>query len=278
VFALQTLQSLPPLVQAGLLGFERGVSGLFAVEYFLRWYSIGRVECLFTRSMLIDFCAVILPLGLLSAQSQNQFIGLLLRGLRFTRVFQLQRLMEDEEVRVFFPSVSDSRIRIANVFLTVFTLLYLSAGFFYEVEHATNPQVTDMFTSLYYSCEVLFTLGTGDITASTTAGRTVTIFTVVTGAVLIPLQLSEIVSVAMQDQSRPPQSETPLALDSSQKEPVSVCLDPASISSLTAAALVFDLNQECASCRLRVHQNDARFCRNCGARLSASACVDGSEL
>jgi voltage-gated potassium channel len=272
VFALQTVESLPPLAQSVLVGFERGVSGLFAVEYFLRWYSIGRVEVLFTRSMLIDFFAVIMPLGLLSAQSQNQFIGLLLRGLRFSRVFQLQRLMEDEEMRKFFPTVTESRIRIANVLLTVFTIIYMSAGMFYEVEHEANPGITDMFTSLYYSCETLFTLGTGDITPVTIAGRFVSVATVLIGAVLVPLQLSEIVSVAMQAQSRPdPISSPPPPPQSALPTPLATRSSPAFASPSPVG--VFNLNAECENCSLRVHQFDARFCRNCGAGLSPAAAV-----
>jgi hypothetical protein len=105
------------------------------MEYFLRWYSVGlKPAFLLTRTMLIDFCAILLPLGLASSpliSGQDQFGGLFVRALRFARVFQLQRVMEEEEMYNIFGDVPQSRKRLLNVFLTVFTLIYVSAGLFY---------------------------------------------------------------------------------------------------------------------------------------------------
>lgn len=133
VFALQTL-NFTGLAERLLWGYERGVSSLFAVEYFLRWYSVGlKPQFLLTRCMIIDFCAVLLPLAFSAASypNQDQFGGLFFRSLRFARVFQLQRVMEEEEMRNIFGDVPESRARIANVVLTVFTILYISAGLFH---------------------------------------------------------------------------------------------------------------------------------------------------
>jgi Ion transport protein len=133
VFALQTLnlQGWPGTV---LLGYERFVSALFVSEYFLRWYAVGfNPRFLLTRAMLVDFCAIILPVGLAGwlHTNENEFAGLFVRALRFARVFQLQRVMSDEEMTNIFGNVPQSRIRIANVLLTVFNIIYVSAGLFY---------------------------------------------------------------------------------------------------------------------------------------------------
>lgn len=133
VFALQTL-NFTGLTENLLWGYERAVSSLFAVEYFLRWYSVGlKPRFLLTRCMIIDFCAVLLPLALSLAfyPRQDPFEGLFVRSLRFARVFQLQRLLEEEELKNIFGDVSESKARIGNVVLTVFTILYISAGLFH---------------------------------------------------------------------------------------------------------------------------------------------------
>jgi hypothetical protein len=133
VFALQTL-NLHGWPGAVLLGYERVVSALFVTEYFLRWYAVGlNPRFLLTRAMLIDFCAIIVPVGLAGwlHTTEDEFAGLFVRALRFARVFQLQRVMSDEEMTNIFGNVPQSRIRIANVLLTVFNILYVSAGLFY---------------------------------------------------------------------------------------------------------------------------------------------------
>lgn len=133
VFALQTV-GFGGFVEALLFAYEKAVSSLFVVEYFLRWYSVGlKPQFLLTRTMIVDFCAVLLPMGLAMApySGQDQFSGLFVRALRFARVFRLQRVMDEEEMYNIFGAVPESRKRLANVFLTVFTLLYVSAGLFY---------------------------------------------------------------------------------------------------------------------------------------------------
>lgn len=119
-----------------LVGYERVVAALFVGEYFLRWYSVGlRPGFLLTRTMLIDFFAVIVPIGLSVAAFESggfgEFGALFVRALRFTRVFQLQRVLGEEEFYAILGDVPASRKRLINVLLTVFTLIYVSAGLFY---------------------------------------------------------------------------------------------------------------------------------------------------
>jgi hypothetical protein len=106
--------------------------------------------------------------------------------------------------------------------------------------------------------------------------------TVLIGAVLVPLQLSEIGAAALQAQREAgaqPASSTPERLLDKPTNVVTAELP----SKGPGAALVsrdemieevhlqiaqFDMDAECSRCHLRVHQHDARFCRNCAALLT----------
>jgi hypothetical protein len=45
------------------------------------------------------------------------------------------------------------------VLISVISLVSISAGLFYEVEHKVNPTIPDAFTALYFSIETITTVG-----------------------------------------------------------------------------------------------------------------------
>lgn len=146
------------------LFLENAIASLFTAEYFLRWY--GRnlsPRYLLSKLMLIDLVAI-LPLLLHSVDST------FLRLLRITRIFRLQRTMSDEWSDLF-GDMTAAQIRLANVALTVLSIIYVSAGCFYEVERDVNPQILNFFDAFYYSTVTLFTVGFGDIAPLTSLGR-----------------------------------------------------------------------------------------------------------
>lgn len=142
-----------------------------------------------------------------------------------------------------------------------------------------------MFSAFYWAVNTLFTVGPGDIVPITSSGRIVSVATVVAGAVLIPLQLSEIVAATVQARNESngnasrSSKETPNSLT---KTPANSEADPTDGLTFVQQSLppplaasgidkvhddAFDYDAECRHCHLRVHQRDARFCRNCGAGL-----------
>lgn len=96
----------------------------------------------------------------------------------------------------------------------------------------------------------------------TVPGRVVSTATVLIGAVLVPLQLSEIAQAAMQAQFESGEVSPSKAPSEPQTRDVPVALPPERIEAL------FDAGMECRRCHLKVHQTDARFCRNCSALLA----------
>lgn len=173
VFALQTIDMGPALVRA-FGAYEQNISIFFLMEYFARWYGKGlSPRFLWSRGMLIDFIAVA-PLGFSFA---DQSEALFVRVLRLSRILRLQRVVMDSEGgKEMMESMSQIQVRLASIGLSLFSLLYVSAGLFFQVEKDVNPEVSNFFDALYFSTITLFTVGFGDVTPLTSLGRTSKLF------------------------------------------------------------------------------------------------------
>eukprot|EP00177_Eucheuma_denticulatum_P007580 GFKZ01013796.1.p1 GENE.GFKZ01013796.1~~GFKZ01013796.1.p1 ORF type:complete len:364 (+),score=23.78 GFKZ01013796.1:101-1192(+) len=188
-FALQTLNVTPIVLQA-FRSYESNLTVVFLLEFFARWYGKGlSPRYLLTRNMILDFIAVA-PLGFaVTDQSEALFV----RILRLSRILRIQGLvMDSESGKEMMENMTAVQIRLANVGLSLFSLLYVSAGLFYQAEKGVNPAVQNFFDAFYFSTITLFTVGYGDVTPLTGYGRSITVLTVLTGAVLVPFQLSEV--------------------------------------------------------------------------------------
>lgn len=188
-FALQTVDVGPALHQA-FQSYESNLSIVFLIEYFGRWYGKGlSPRYLLTRGMILDFIAVS-PIGFaVTDQSEALFV----RILRLSRILRIQRMMMDTEGgKGVMDGMTNIQIRLAGIGLSLFSLLYVSAGLFFQVEKDVNPAVQNFFDAFYFSTTTLFTVGFGDVTPLTSLGKTITVMTVLTGAVLVPYQLTEI--------------------------------------------------------------------------------------
>lgn len=118
--------------------------------------------------MLLDFIAV----SPLAFDVADQSEALFVRILRLSRILRVRDLILDSESgRVMVESMTIAQIRLANVVLTLFSLLYVSAGLFYQVEKDINPAVQNFFDALYFTVVTLFTVGFGDITPLSSAGK-----------------------------------------------------------------------------------------------------------
>lgn len=168
VFALQTIDVGPALHQA-FVSYEKNLSVFFLLEYFSRWYGKGlSPRFLLSRGMLIDFIAVA-PLGFtVTDQSEALFV----RILRLSRILRIQRVvMDTDRSAEVMGSMTNIQISLARIGLSVFSLLYVSAGLFFQVEKDINPNVLNFFDALYFSTITLFTVGFGDVTPLTSWGR-----------------------------------------------------------------------------------------------------------
>ena len=102
----------------------------------------------------------------------------ILRTLRFLRSYQLlSRLRIDFP---YFRTHEDVIIAIAN--FAVF--LFVTTGFVYETQHATNPGIQNYADALYFTVTALTTTGFGDITLQGTTGRLISVSIMIFGVTL----------------------------------------------------------------------------------------------
>lgn len=102
----------------------------------------------------------------------------ILRTLRFLRSYQLlSRLRIDFP---YFRTHEDVIIAIAN--FAVF--LFVTTGFVYETQHATNPGIQNYADALYFTVTALTTTGFGDITLPGTTGRLISVAIMIFGVTL----------------------------------------------------------------------------------------------
>lgn len=217
--------SLSPALRARLWQLEVAIAVVFLVEYVLRLYGAAdRLEEFSNPYTVIDLIAIfptflVLFLPGVTAVANVGF----LRVVRVVRVLRFYRFTQDAEF--FFGTISDNALRAVKLLLTVLVLLFVSAGLFYSMEHAVNPEVATFGDAFYYVVVTLSTTGFGDIIPVTTAGRWVTVAAILVSIIVIPWQASRIVR------------------EWSRTEKVDVT---------------------CPNCGLSSHDRDASHCKACG--------------
>jgi voltage-gated potassium channel len=178
---------------------ELTVAGVFVVEYVLRLYGAkDRLDEATNPYTVVDLVAVVPTLAVAVAPDATVAADIaFLRALRVVRVLRFYRFTRDEEF--FFGTVTVGTLRAVKLLLTVLTVLFVGAGLFYSVEHAANPNVDAFGDAFYYIVVTLTTVGFGDITPTTVAGRWVTVSAILGGVILIPWQASKIVKAWTSD-------------------------------------------------------------------------------
>ncbi|WP_158055374.1 ion transporter [Halorussus halophilus] len=204
---------------------EVAIAVVFLVEYLLRLYSApDRVAEFFDVYAMVDVASVLptFAVVLVPGVSTAATFGLLRLG-RVLRVLRFFRFTKDEEF--FFGTVSVGTLRAMKLLLTVLTIFFVYAGFFYNFENATNPGIENFGDAFYFAVVSLTTVGFGDIVPTTRAGRWVTVSAILVGIILIPWEASKIVR------------------EWSHKDKVNVT---------------------CPNCGLAYHDRDASHCKACG--------------
>ena len=197
---------------------------IFTVEYILRLWSAEQPrQFLFSFFGFIDLLSV---LPLLVGWIDIRF----LRVFRWFRILRIVRFWKIEK-RLLGLEAEDS-IVFVRIFLTLFTLIFVYAGLIYQVEHQVNgDRLTNFFDAFYFVVVTMTTVGYGDVTPLSQAGRIMTVLMIFTGVLFIPWQLSELIGQVVKTSSL--------------------------------------VEQKCSNCSLSRHDPDALFCKQCGTSLKA---------
>jgi len=201
----------------------------FIVEYVARLYAAeNRAKQLVDVYSIIDLIAILPTLSMifLPLIGITLDIGFIrfIRAFRTFRIFRFLRFTADGDF--FFGSITPQLLKVTRLFLTILMIFFISSGLFFYVESNLNPDVKNFGDALYFTIVALTTVGFGDITPLSDAGKWVTVLMILSGIFLIPLQISQIVKEWVRMATK--------------KEVV------------------------CPKCGLRFHDEDASHCKSCG--------------
>jgi len=209
---------------------EWAITVLFTVEYALRLLSV-RMPLAYALSFfgLVDLLAVMPTYASLVFSGAHSLLVIrALRLLRIFRVLKLGRYVGESEV--LWRALRASRRKIAVFLLAVLMIVVIVGAVMYVVEGERNGFVS-IPVAMYWAIVTLTTVGYGDLAPQTALGRGIAALLMILGYGIIAVPTG-IVTVEMADASRG-QSST----------------------------------QACRACASEGHATDARFCKDCGARL-----------
>lgn len=195
---------------------------IFVGEYLIRfWCAEAKISFLFHPLSIIDLVAII-PFFLWSTN---------IRFIRIFRWFRVLRLIRFINLKIyFFHITTEDGVIFGRILFTIFTIIFVFSGLIYQVEHWVNPENFRTFwDAVYFSVVTMTTVGFGDVTPISEAGRLMTLLMILTGIIFIPWQLGDL------------------------------------IKQLLKAANKVD--KPCASCGWSFHDADAQFCKICGSKL-----------
>ncbi len=165
-------------------------------EFVLRLYAAEkRLKHLKQWYTIIDFLSILPTVVSWFLPTQRIAFFITLRVLRLLRVFRFLRFLETREF--FFGSVADYALRVIRLITTVGILFFITSGLIYTVEHEVNDKIISFGDAFYFTVVTLTTVGFGDITPATEAGRIITAFMILTGIVVIPWQAGQVIKVGL---------------------------------------------------------------------------------
>jgi len=202
--------------------FDTAILIIFSFEYLIRfWCAKSKIKFIFSIFSLIDLMAI-LPL----------FVGFMdIRFIRIFRWFRLLRLFRIFEVQIDFLRLQkEDGVILARILLTLFSIIFVYSGLIYQVENQINSEnFSNFLDAFYFSVVTMTTVGYGDITPLSGAGRLLTLLMILTGIALIPWQVGDLVKQLVKTANK--------------------------------------VEKTCSGCGLSVHEADANFCKICGSQV-----------
>ena len=224
-----------PLAGYSLLSYQTGeylFTFIFTVEYLLRLLvSQHRTRYLFSFFGMVDLITL-LPLYILwlwpEITVEYLTVIRLLRVLRLLRVVKVLRYVDSASL--IWETLYSARRKLLLFLGMVMILLCLSGGMMYVIEGPEHG-FTTLPVSVYWAVVTMTTVGYGDITPHTTAGRILASLLILTGYSMIAI--------------------------------------PTGVMSAYMTEIMQRRRKylRCPSCKNTEHIDNAHFCQRCGASL-----------
>lgn len=171
--------------------FELITITIFTLDYVIRFYiAQKKLAYVFDKYSIIDIIAIV-PTILLFTYSTNL---LFLKAFRILKVFKIFSYIHlSSKNNTFFGKNIEHLVKVIQLVFIILVIFFVSSGLFYHVERDVNEKITTFGDAFYYTVVTLTTVGYGDITPASSAGRMVTVIMILSGVILIPWQASQIV-------------------------------------------------------------------------------------
>lgn len=202
---------------------------IFTVEYILRIYVVKKpVSYILSFYGIIDLLAI-LPGFFVLLFSGSQSL-LVIRAVRLLRVFRILKFSRYTSAgRTLMIALYRSREKIFMFISVIVTLVVIFGTIMYLIEGEENG-FTSIPVSIYWAVVTLTTVGYGDISPATGLGQFLASIIMIMGYAIIAVPTGIVTS----EMIRMPAIKN---------------------------------TQVCSNCMYDKHDNDARFCKKCGAKL-----------
>lgn len=182
------LESVDSLREShGVLFFtlEWVFTGLFTLEYVCRLWVVKR-RMAYARSFygLVDLLSI-LPAYIELLVPGSHYL-MTLRVLRLLRMFRVLKMAEHlGEASVLLNALIASRRKIMIFFTAVLALVLVEGTIMYVLEKEANPDFANIPQSVYWAIVTITTVGYGDVTPVTLAGKMMASVIMLTGFAII---------------------------------------------------------------------------------------------
>ena len=228
---LESVSSIRAAYGSLLYGVEWFFTILFTVEYGLRLLSLTQPWRYMTSFFgVVDVLAVV-PTYLSVVLPGSQYF-LTVRILRLLRIFRILKLSEYlAEAEVIMRALRESRRKISVFLLGVLTAVVIMGALMYVIEGEAHG-FTSIPISIYWAIVTMTTVGYGDLSPHTALGKALASCVMILGYAIIAVPTG-IVTVEMSHAMRTRVS-----------------------------------TRACPRCSAEGHEQDAFYCKYCGAQLS----------
>ena len=209
---------------------EWGFTILFSIEYLLRLICVGKPwKYAVSFFGVVDLLSVV-PTYLSLILPASRFL-LVIRILRVLRIFRVLKLLPYlKEAALLMRALRASRRKITVFLTTVMALVTIFGCVMYLVEGEANG-FTNIPESIYWAIVTLTTVGYGDIYPKTGVGQAIAAIVMILGYSIIAVPTGIVTA------------------------------------ELTQAVAKKQSTQACPECSAEGHDEDAKHCKFCGARL-----------
>lgn len=209
---------------------------LFTIEYILRIISVRKPwRYIFSFYGIVDLLAILPTFIGLAVPNAHELIAIrMLRLLRIFRVFKLARFLGEAEA--LRHALYASRHKIVVFMTAVLIIITIMSAAMHVIEsNDNNDQFSSMPQSMYWAVVTITTVGYGDITPTTVAGKSLSAVMMLIGYSMIIVPAGILSAEMIRETQRHANRST---------------------------------TQHCPSCSKDGHEFDAVYCKFCGARLN----------